>query len=131
MAWDKESTVKLYYHLFHSMIQDETIKFYTQNREYATVFAHAEHFVLVDKAEDADIVLITSKKEIEKLKHTILPKNTILFTTSYRLLKTNDDIVGAFYWRKGRSQLLFIKERLEKNNIHLPQSYRKYIVGEL
>jgi len=131
MAWDKESTVKLYHHLFHSMIQHETIKFYTQNREYATVFAHAEHFVLVDKAEDADIVLLTSKKEIEKLKNTILPKNTILFTTSYRLLKTNDDIVGAFYWRKGRSQLLFIRERLEKKNIHLPQSYRKYIIGEL
>jgi len=131
MAWDKESTVKLYHHLFNSIIQHETIKLYTQNREYTTLFTHAKDFVLVDKAEDADIVLLTSKKEIEKFKNTILPKNTILFTTSYQLLKTNDDIVGAFYWRKGRSQLLFIRERLEKKNIHLPQSYRKYIIGEL
>jgi len=130
-AWDKESTVKLYHHLFYEMTKHETIKLYTENKEYATIFNQAEHFLLVDKAEDADIILITSTHEIERLKDKTLAKHTILFTTRYRLLKSYDDIVGAFYWRKGRSQLLFIKERLESHDIKLPQNYSKFIIGQL
>ena len=130
-AWDKESTVKLYHHLFHEMTKHETIKLYIENQEYATVFKEAEHFLLVDKAEDADIILITSKSEIERLKDKTLSKHTVLFTTRYRLLKSYDNIVGAFYWRKGRSQLVFIKERLENHQIKLPQNYTKFIIGQL
>lgn len=42
-----------------------------------------------------------------------------------------NEIVGAFYWRKGRSQLLFIGKRLKNHDITLSSSYRKFIIEKL
>jgi len=118
----------MYHHLFHSMSKQSTIKVYTEDKEYLNIFSGVDDFSLVNKIEDADIVLITRKEEIERLRKKEIPATTIFFTTEYRLLKSYDEIIGAFYWRKGRTQLLFIRERLKKHDIKLPEGYKKFII---
>ena len=49
------------------------------------------------------------------------------FTTEYELFQNDEHVIGAFYWRKGRPQLRFSKERCEKFNIFLPPELVRYV----
>lgn len=92
--------------------------------------------VLTDEPEKSDIILITDRSTLFKMKrekqwNVEKEEKPILFVTDYRLLKFSFDIVGAFYRKKGRSQLLFIKNRLDKYSITLPREYKDFMVDEL
>lgn len=130
-AWDKESTVKIYHHLFHAISKKEVIKIYTRDKEYRDAFDTSKRMQVVHSPDKADVILICSDKGIEKLMNTSKSNDVNFFTTSYKLLKQYPKIIGAFYWKKGRSQLLFVKGRLEKRNIRLPQEYQKFVVESL
>jgi len=69
----------------------------------------------------ADIVIIST---IDNLPQQCQEK--IIFGTRYSHLK-NPSVVGAFFWQKGRPNILFYQERLEKKNIQLDSSFNKYI----
>lgn len=133
---DQESTLKFYHHLFHALYDSKNISVYSNDAEYNEVFSHSTEIKLVSSPYAADFVLITKKSALPKVlakgklrEH--IPSDTIVFVTDYRLLKASKDIVGAFYWKKGRSQLLFIKNRLNAKHISLPNEYNKYIIDAL
>ena len=112
------------------------INVYTNDKEYKKVFVTSKRIVLFDDPAKSDIILITNRSALtrimkEKQRAVEKDKRPILFVTDYRLLKNSFDIVGAFYWRKGRSQLLFIKDRLNEYNITLPKEYEDFMVDEL
>jgi hypothetical protein len=48
------------------------------------------------------------------------------FSTDYEIFQKDKNSIGAFYWRKGRPQLRFNKERCEDFNIILPQELVQY-----
>lgn len=60
-----------------------------------------------------------------------IAKNSILFTTNYELFTKNEQIMGAFYWRKGRPNLLFLRDRLKKADVTLGKEFDKYIEDNL
>ncbi|AFL68383.1 hypothetical protein [Sulfurospirillum barnesii] len=49
------------------------------------------------------------------------------FSTNYDVFKNDTQVIGAFYWRKGRPQLRFNKERCEAFHILLPQELVRYV----
>jgi hypothetical protein len=53
--------------------------------------------------------------------------NKPIFTNNYRLFKNFPQIIGAFFWQKGRPNIIFDAERLKEQNIVLDPSYDKYI----
>ena len=134
-ALERESTLKMYHGIFSALSSKTMISVYTTDKEYRKVFTTSKRIFLSPKPEESDIILITNRSTLK----TILKRNKtdksakkpILFVTNYRFLKDSEDIVGAFYWRKGRSQLLFIKKRLEQQNIQLPKAYQSFMVDEL
>ena len=112
------------------------IHVYTDDKEYRKVFATSKRMVLSGDPEKSDIILITNREALfqimrERQWTVAKDEKPILFVTDYRLLKNSFDIVGAFYWRKGRSQLLFIKNRLNAYNITLPDEYKDFQVDTL
>jgi len=118
------------------LVSKPMINVYTNDKEYKDVFVYSKRMILSDEPEESDIILITDESTL----HSVLRKNRIeqstnekpiLFVTNYRFLKRSTDIVGAFYWRKGRSQLLFIKNRLDEYNITLPKEYEDFLVDAL
>lgn len=135
-ALDKESTLKFYHHIFEGLLGEKTVSVYVKDKKYADVFSHSRYIKLAESSQNADIILLTNKnilKKILKNKNNNQSEGSqaILFATDYRLLKYSEDIVGAFYWKKGRSQLLFVKNRLDKQDITLPSEYKKYTVDKL
>jgi len=135
-ALERESTLKMYHQIFSALVSKPMINVYTNDKEYRDVFAYSKRMVLSEESEKSDIILITNRSTLFKMmrkKQWNVEKDEkpILFVTDYRLLKNSFDIVGAFYWKKGRSQLLFIKNRLDEYNITLPREYKDFIIDEL
>ena len=135
-ALEKKSTLKMYHSIFAALSPKASIAVYTNDKEYRDVFSHSKRIFLSDKLQDADIVLITDERTLNNILYwvkanTNMEKKPILFVTNYHFLDKSDDILGAFYWRKGRSQLLFIRDRLKEHNITLPQAYKNFMIDEL
>lgn len=135
-ALDRDSTLKFYHYLFDAFSPSKQISVYTNSDEYTRVFSSSKKITLVSKPQSADLLLMTNEKALRKVLRKRkfsqeIDPGTILFVTDYRLLKISEEIVGAFYWKKGRSQLLFIKPRLEAKNITLPHDFKRFIVDEL
>jgi len=134
-ALERESTLKMYHQIFSALMSKPMIKVYTNDKEYKDIFITSRRISLTDKPEESDIILITDESTLYSVLKSNRVENNInkkpIFVTNYRFLKKSTDILGAFYWRKGRSQLLFIKKRLDEYNITVPQEYKDFLVDEL
>jgi hypothetical protein len=73
--------------------------------------------------DDADILLFPKKTDIQKN-----IDNKIAIVGSYQELKDNNNSIGAIYLKKDRTQIIFIKERLENKGLTLEKKFNKYIV---
>lgn len=134
-ALERESTLKMYHGIFSALSSKTMNSVYTTDHEYRKVFATSKRIILANKPEESDIVLITNRSTLDSIiRRNRVKQNAkkpILFVTNYHFLKYSEEVVGAFYWKKGRSQLLFIKKRLEQHSIQLPKAYQNYMIDEL
>lgn len=77
---------------------------------------------LVPTCAEADVIITTTMR-------TLPPEcqSKIIFADSYRLLRSSPKIVGAFFWSKGRPNIVFYRKRLQEHNIMLGDQYHRYI----
>jgi len=68
----------------------------------------------------ADILLFPQNKKVKK---TIIVDN-------FNDLKNNKKSIGAIYIKKGRTQIIFVDERLKAKRLRLSSKYSKYIIKE-
>ncbi|MDP3301786.1 MAG: hypothetical protein Q8S36_07455 [Sulfuricurvum sp.] len=76
-------------------------------------------------SSNADLIIV-SKKIPQNLS-----KNCVIITTEYSQLIKDERIIGAFFWQKGRPNLLFLRPRMQKANVKLSHEFDKYIEDEL
>ena len=135
-ALERVSTLKVYHGIFSALHFNKQVIVYTNDKEYRNIFKSSKKIILTNRLEESDIILVT---EEETLKNIIEKMSTndgtrhmpMIFATKYQLLKFSENVLGAFYWRKGRSQLLFIKKRLDLYNIKLPKEYENFMIDTL
>ncbi len=80
-----------------------------------------------ESADSSGADLIVVSKNIPQN----LSKDTVIITTEYALLKKDERVIGAFFWQKGRPNLLFLRPRMQKSNVNLGHEFDKYIEDEL
>ena len=80
----------------------------------------SEYFTLTKVCENADIVLMTQSALPEEC------QDKVVFGTRYRHLK-KEYVIGAFFWQKGRPNIVFQKEKLDKHHIILTNSLSAYV----
>lgn len=68
----------------------------------------------------ADIVVFSSKEH----------KSKMTIVNSYKKLKFNENSIGAIYLKKGRTQIVFVKERLIAHGLSLSPKFKKHIIHE-
>ena len=119
-SFDIETSSKIYDKLFYAIFKKENIKVYVNDNEYKKMILSSEYLKLTDKIEDSEIVIITKKEEIKEI------KDKIAFGTEKDFLEIDANIIGAFYWKKGVPEIIFIKKKLEKNNLQLLEGFEKY-----
>ena len=85
---------------------------------------YSEKFNIVKNCADADIVLLSTTIDIPST-----CRGKVFFGTRYKHLK-DEKVIGAFFWQKGRPNILFYKSRLDKKHIKLDRSLDKYVEDE-
>ena len=126
-AFDNITTIKVYNKIITSIFpKKETINIYVLNKKYIDLFEISTKIHVVSDIKKASIALVTNENELYKIRK--LNKKIMIFATKEKLIFVDELIIGAFYWKKGRSQLLFIKDRLNKYHIKLPNEYDKFII---
>lgn len=79
-----------------------------------------DKFSLVSSCQKADIVIVT-KKTIDAG-----CEKKIIFGTRYRHLK-KVYVLGAFFWQKGRPNIVFKRQQLDSKKIKLPHALQEFI----
>jgi len=118
-ATDVELAQSIYESIFSSIAPNKNLKVYTDKRIDA-LSLKSDYFTMVQTCKDADIIVITNSDMVQKCQHKLI------FGTRYHHLD-NNYVVGAFFWQKGRPNIVFSADVLSKNNIILPISFEKYI----
>jgi hypothetical protein len=108
---------KLYEKVLGSIFNNDIITIYSDEGLKDTI-RKSSKFIIVDNCEDA----VVSIGKIFKSKCEKLP----LFTTNYKVFKNEPNVIGAFYWRKGRPQLKLKSDVLNDFNLTIPNSLQKY-----
>ena len=118
------SDIKLESSIFNKLVSAVTKKtdakvYFHKNIE--SLNKYPGELKVVTDCTKADMVILSTNKDIPAT-----CKGKILFGTRYSHLK-NKEVIGAFFWQKGRPNILFYEKRLKKNNIKLDSSFDKYI----
>ncbi|CAA6815441.1 MAG: Unknown protein [uncultured Sulfurovum sp.] len=94
---------------------NKTLSFYTTNNRIKL-----KGNLNFTSFKEADILLFSKKPDKKKL--TIVD--------SYKSLKTHKNSIGAIYIRKGRTQIVFVQERLEMNGLKLASNFKKHLIHD-
>jgi len=121
---NEKAEKKIYTSIIHVLVPNKSsIKIWTDMNKKKDMLRSVKSVNIVDNIDDADLLIINSTENIKT--------NILKFATSYKmLLKYKKDIVGGFYWQKGRPNILFLKDNIDKYNVKLPASMNQYIESE-
>jgi len=81
---------------------------------------------IVKTCKEAKVLILLNGKGI--------PRSCVdkpILVLDYELLTKYSNAVSAFFWQKGRPNIVFIKKRLEKYSISLPSTYDKYVEDKI
>jgi hypothetical protein len=93
----------------------KTIKFYKANKKINLKLKN-----LTSVIDKANIVIFPNNKN----------RNKLMIVNSYKALRRNPKSIGAIYLKKGRTQIIFIEERLKNNGLSLSKSYKQNLLTE-
>ncbi len=114
---------RIYYAIAKELTHKIKPQVYMQSN-ISSIKKFSSNFIIVDKCTKADIIFVTYLKEIQKE-----CEGKIFFGSRHKTLQ-KEQTIGAFFWQKGRPNILFYKSRLEQYGIELNQHFKKYIDNE-
>jgi hypothetical protein len=122
--YDKEIELesKIITKIAESSINKEIILFIPEITEIEKSI-YSKIFKIGKNCKEANFIFV--KKNIDK--NLCKNKNKLYFTNNYKRLLSNKKYFGAFFWSKSRPNIVFVKNRLAKQNISLPNSYKQFI----
>ncbi|QFR48972.1 hypothetical protein FJR48_04240 [Sulfurimonas lithotrophica] len=99
------------------------IKIYIPNISKHEQEIYSKYFDLSEDCKYADFIF--DKKG--SLANSCKNSTKLFFTNNYKKLVSDSRYFGAFFWNKSRPNIVFIKKRLQKNNIKLSKEYEQFI----
>lgn len=109
---------KIYETFFAALSPLEKPHIYTDT-PIASLALESDKFELTDSCKDADIAIMTRSD---------MPydcRKKIVFGTRYRHLNKKY-VIGAFFWQKGRPNIVFQRTKLRQKNITLPPELEEF-----
>ena len=108
-----------------SLFPGQKITAWGETADQKNILQQSKKINAVDESGDARLIIV-AKKVPQNFSNT-----AVIITTEYSLLAKDERIVGAFFWQKGRPNLLFLRNRMQKANLTLGHEFDKYIEDEL
>lgn len=105
----------------NALIKKETVYIITNDIKNKKIVSYSSKMKDISSCDKADM-LITHTSKIVKC-----DKKVLVFATNYLAFKALPQAIGAFFYQKGRPNIIFREEVLKKHNITLPSEFDKYI----
>ena len=119
-ASDIETESYIYDKLIHGIVHTSKPHVYIYGKVNSLQKYH-DHIILEEHCKDADIVILSTLKRLPSACNSKL-----LFGTKY--LHTKDSrVLGAFFWQKGRPNIIFYQNRLKQHHVTLDSDFTKFI----
>ena len=104
-----------------ALIQKNEIFVFAKDSKYIAIVKSSNKLKNVSSCEEADMILTEMRIT------SLCNKEVLLFATTYLAFIKSPDSIGAFFYQKGRPNIIFREENLKKHNITLPKEFEKYI----
>ncbi len=109
-----------------SLLDVGVVFIYTDDPAYENIFEKEENLIETKSCRDADMVLSSRLEEYRSTCPSTAQR--LYFATSYSdYMKNRDAAVGAFFWQKGRPNLILSEKKLKELKIRLPSEFDNYI----
>ena len=111
----------------HLITDKSVVKIYVDDPDFMDIFKDSDKIKRVTNCFQADLIITKDSKSMLKLcnKHQ---HHVNIISTTYKDYKQNKDVsFGAFFWQKGRANMLLNSKIIQKEDINIPQSYQKYL----
>ena len=101
------------------------VKIYVDDPSFLDIFKNNNYIKRASNCFRADVVITKNSQHIKK---QCKKKQINIISTKYRDYKQNSDIdFGAFFWQKGRPNMLINSKIIQKRSMQIPRSYYKYL----
>ena len=117
---------KLLETITETLLNKTPIKVYVLGYNVNNLYKYAKNLLPVKNPKEADIVIIGDKNSCSSLEKF----QKIGIAVGLPVLKNCNFCVVGLYWKKGRPQISFILERLQKFHIRLNKELSFYIISE-
>ncbi len=121
LASDMQYELKIYSTLLHNFFPTkQIIKVWSDDAKKDKMLSSLPIVKIVKNTKDADILIVEKDKK--------LPKKKLIFATNYLIFKYYEkNAIGGFYWKKGRPNILFLRNNLSKNHLKLSSKFNEFI----
>ncbi|MFK5938672.1 MAG: hypothetical protein QM497_09795 [Sulfurimonas sp.] len=108
--------------LGHIVTNNKVIKIYNTDSYFKNIFKENTQLQEVTDYKKADLILTQDSSNFSK------NSNLNIISTRYRdYKKYKKRDIGAFFWQKGRPNILLNRNSLARRNIKIQETYRKYL----
>lgn len=119
----KETATKIVQTIVATVNKDNKPVWIQKNNKYIFELLDATKFNISDTCEDVGVLVLQNTAS----SFSEACKNKPIVVLDYDILKHHKNAVAAFFWKKGRPNIVFLKDRIEKFDIVLPASYEIYL----
>ena len=114
--------LQLYEKVLPSIFLQTPLRIFVENKDIRVLLEKSDKFEVTNSC-DSTVVVVIGKKFSQLTKEC---QDKPRFTTNYKSFINDSKSFGAFYWRKGRPQLRFKQDVLNRYNLKLLDGLEKY-----
>ncbi|RXJ67639.1 hypothetical protein CRV08_09725 [Halarcobacter ebronensis] len=119
-----ELEAKIISKIAKDILKDKEINLFIPDIKDIDKKVYSKKVHIVDSCDKANFIFV---KYTSNLGNCYKINEKHLFTNNYKRLLHNHQYVGAFFWSKSRPNIIFVKDRLSKNNIILSDEYKQFV----
>ncbi|MCK9455231.1 MAG: hypothetical protein WCY51_00395 [Sulfurimonas sp.] len=109
--------------IFSNIHVDSGVTLWCDNKHLLEELKKSSYLIITDECAVATIIVVESRESIENDENC---KNKPIFVLNYELLKNIPESFGAFFWKKGRPNIVIIESRALFQNIRLSKELESY-----
>ena len=100
----------------------QSMPLYSDDKELMSFLSNEKKINIAKNCKNSKLVILSNIDHLPKNY-----KNKYIFVLDYDLLYEIPESFGAFYWKKGRPNIIFIRPRLLKSSLNLIDDLKPYI----
>ncbi len=106
----------------HEVVKKDIVKVSIDDEKFYRHSNFLYNIELIKSAQNADILFLSQEFNYKRFSY-----KKYIFATSYKLFKKYPDILGVFFWQKGRPNIIIRESVAKKLGISFSKDFEKFL----